>query len=243
MKISHLLLPVLLGGSLATIHLLPAAGEMAASAVNMKLPEQTGKWVLKPIPVSEEETKILAADTKFSKAICLRARPGEIDLASGLAVPDRIDLSVVLSGHDLNNSIHRPERCMPSQGHSISSSSNVELKLPDGRHFTTRRLLSVQSIPTNEEKTEFVSFNCVTYYFFVGHHSITQDHLERTLVDMKDRLLHGMDQHWAYVTVSMWYGKVPWIDEEIPIEEADAKLTKFLGEFGESQIDWSMIKK
>ncbi len=243
MKIHPLILPVALVAMLATIHLLPAAGEMAKSAVNMDLPATAGDWTFRPIPASAEELAILAADTSFSKAYCLRPREGEIDLASGMAVPDRIDLSVVLSGHDLNNSIHRPERCMPSQGHVIGSSSNVDISLPNGRTFEAKRLLSVQSIPTNEAKTEFVSFNCVTYYFFVGHDSITQDHLKRTLVDMKDRLMFGMDQRWAYVSASMWYGKVPWIDEQISIEEADTKLRKFIAEFGMEQIDWNMIGK
>jgi hypothetical protein len=208
----------------------------------MDIPSSAGNWTMRTIPASELELKILAADTRFSKAVCLRPREGEVDLASGLPIPDRIDLSVVLSGHDLNNSIHRPERCMPSQGHVIGSSSNVSFDLPNGRSLTVRRLLSVQSIPTNEERTEFASFNCVTYYFFVGHDSITQDHVKRTLVDMKDRLMRGMDQRWAYVSASMWYGKVPWIEEEVSIGEADAKLRQFITEFGMEQIDWNTIR-
>jgi hypothetical protein len=242
MKSRLVMLPVLLGGLLSTVHLLPKAGEMAASAVKMDLPTSAGAWTLRSIPASERELMILAADTRFSKAICLRPREGEVDLASGLAVPDRIDLSVVLSGHDLNNSIHRPERCMPSQGHVIGSSTNTSFELPNGRKITVRRLLSVQSIPTNESHTEYASFNCVTYYFFVGHHSLTQDHIKRTLMDMQDRLVRGMDQRWAYVSASMWYGKVPWIEKEVSIDEADEKLRQFITDFGMEQIDWDMVK-
>jgi hypothetical protein len=241
MKPSLLVCPLLLGGLLSTVHLLPEAGEMAESAVKMDLPESMGDWAMRSIPASELELNILSEDTRFSKAVCLRPREGEIDLASGLAVPDRIDLSVVLSGHDLNNSIHRPERCMPSQGHVIQSASNARLDLPNGRHITARRLLSVQSIPTNEEHTEYASFNCVTYYFFVGHDSITQDHVKRTLIDMKDRLMLGMDQRWAYVSASMWYGKVPWIEKEVSIEEADEKLGRFICGFATEQIRWDGI--
>ena len=242
MKFMPLILPVLLGGLLATIHLLPQAGEMASSAVKMDLPEAAGNWTLRSQPASEEEVNTLATDTRFSKAVCLRARKGEVDAATGRAIPDRIDLSIVMSGHDLNNSIHRPERCMPSQGHLISNSTNTSFVLSNGRKLTVKRLLSVQSIPTNAAKTEYVSFNCITYYFFVGHNRITQDHLKRTLLDMKDRLLLGMDQHWAYVSASMWYGKVPWIKNEVPIEEADTKLRKFINEFAEEQIDWKMVR-
>ena len=241
MKLQFLILPLLLGGLLSTVHLLPEAGEMASSAVNMDLPSNAGSWTVRSVPASERELMILAADTRFSKAICLRPREGEVDLASGMTIPDRIDLSVVLSGHDLNNSIHRPERCMPSQGHVIGSSKDISFELPNGKTLTVRRLLSVQSIPSNEERTEYASFNCVTYYFFVGHDSITQDHVKRTLIDMKDRLTRGMDQRWAYVSASMWYGKVPWIEDEVAIEEADEKLRQFIIDFGMEQIDWDMI--
>lgn len=243
MKPRYWILPIVLTGLLASIYLLPKAGEMSKSAIEMDLPERAGTWEFRPQPASKVEVETLAPDTKFSKAICFSARPGEIDLATGMAIPDRLDLSVVLSGHDLNNSIHRPERCMPSQGHVITSSSDQELELPNGRKFTVKRLLSTQSIPTNEEQTEHQKFECVTYYFFVGHHQITQDHFARTFYDMKDRLLLGMDQRWAYVSASMWYGKMPWIEEEITVEEADKKLKQFLVDFGETQIDWDMIKQ
>lgn len=181
MKHLYWVLPLLTGSMLASIHMLPEAGEMEKSAIEMDLPEVNAGWIFKKQPASKIETDILAPDTEFSKAVCLRARQGEFDIATGLAVPDRVDLSIVLSGHDLNNSIHRPERCMPSQGHIISETSDVVIRLENGQTITARRLLSVQSIPTNEERTEHENFNCVTYYFFVGNSRITQDHLKRTL--------------------------------------------------------------
>lgn len=241
MKRRFFILPAFVIGALSSIHLLPEAGDMAKSAIRMELPETSGGWLLRPQQPSQVEIETLAKDTEFSKAMCLRAREGEVDIASGLAVPDRVDLSIVLSGHDLNNSIHRPERCMPSQGHVITSSSDVELELSHGKKFAVKRLISVQSIPTNEEHTEHAKYNCVTYYFFVGNRHITQGHYKRTLLDMQDRLLFGMDQRWAYISASMWYGKVPWIAEEVTMEEADAKLKAFLVEFGETQIDWGML--
>ncbi|MGJ8634979.1 MAG: exosortase-associated EpsI family protein, partial [Luteolibacter sp.] len=137
--------------------------------------------------------------------------------------------------------IHRPERCMPSQGHVISSSTNQSIGTFRGKELVAKRLLSVQSIPLNEEKTEYLNFDCVTYYFFVGSHRTTEDHLQRTLLDMKDRLLLGVDQHWAYVSVSMWYGELPWIENKISIDEADTKIKEFISMFAEEQINWDMI--
>ena len=241
MKLNAWWLPLILAGGLSMVYFLPSAGEIANSAVKMELPGSTGGWSFRTQNASEEEVKTLAGDTEFAKAICLRPRPGEVT-DDGQLVPDRVDLSVVLSGTDLNNSIHRPERCMPAQGHSITSSGDVTLKLNNGRDFSAKRLHSVQTVGTQGESSEPVEFKSLTYYFFVGHDQITNDHLERTLIDMKDRLFRGMDQRWAYVSATMMYGKLPWISKEVTIEEADEKLRKFLSEFAKDQVMWEQVK-
>ena len=132
---------------------------------------------------------------------------------------------------------------MPAQGHHINGSSDFNLKLDNGREFAIKRLMTLQHKPVDEEATEFVDINCITYYFFVGHDQVTNDHLKRTIIDMKDRLLRGMDQRWAYVSASMWYGKVPHIQQEIPMEEADRKLRDFLSGFVEKQVNWDQITR
>ena len=48
--------------------------------------------------VSAPGTKLERERSIFSASI--NPREGEINLASGLGIPDRIDLSIVLSGHD-----------------------------------------------------------------------------------------------------------------------------------------------
>lgn len=237
------LLPLILGSGLGAVYILPKAGKTAASAVSMQLPGSANGWEFEKVLASEAEIGTLSKDTEFAKAICLRARPGEVD-ERGYLIPDRIDISVVLSGHDLNNSIHRPERCMPAQGHSIQDSTNVRLKVPAGHEFETKRLRSIQSIKDPKTGNVVADLNCVTYYFFVGHELITNDHLQRTFIDMKDRLVHGRDQRWAYVSASMWFGKIPWIkDKEISEEEADEKLRAFVTGFAEKQIDWDQVGK
>jgi hypothetical protein len=241
MNWSPWILPLFLGVSLSSIYFLPRAGETAQSAVKMELPGAKGGWEFRKIPPSKDEQATLEKDTEFAKAICLKPRPGEISL-DGYLIPDRVDLSVVLSGHDLNSSIHRPERCMPAQGHNITASGPVTLKLPNGRQFETKRLRSVQTIG-GKDGSPVQQFNCITYYFFIGRNRITNDHLERTLVDMKDRLVHGMDQRWAYVSASMWFGNIPWLEEkEISEQEADEKLRAFITQFAEDQISWELVK-
>lgn len=243
MKWNAWLLPVLLGSALGAVYVLPKAGDTAESAVRMELPGSTGGWSFDKLAASQDEIKTLSDDTEFAKAICLRARPGEVN-AEGYLIPDRLDLSVVLSGSDLNNSIHRPERCMPAQGHAITASSDVTLRVANGRLFEVKRLRSVQSLKDPQTGEVKARYNCVTYYFFVGHDRITNDHLERTFIDMKDRLIRGMDQRWAYVSASMWYGKMPWMDgKEVTEAEADQKLRDFLSDFAERQIVWDQVTR
>jgi len=235
------LLPVTLGLGLALIYVLPSVGDIAQSAVIMELPKAKDDWQFQLIPPSEAERRTLASDTEFAKAVCMRPRARSFFDTSDPQF-DRIDFSIVLSGHDLNNSIHRPERCMPAQGHNITESRTVSIELENGRVLTARRLLSVQSIPTNEQRTEFIRLNAITYYFFIGHDRITHDHLARTFIDMKDRLMRGMDQRWAYATTSSWFGKLPWLEDEVTEEAVDAKLIEFIRDIAERQIDWEQVR-
>ncbi len=237
MKAAPLILPVFLATALGSIYFLPRAGEVAQSAIRMDLPLEQGDWLFELEVASEAEKETLAKDTKFSKAICWNPRPGQY-YQNGKNVKDRVDLSVVLSGADINNSIHRPERCMPAQGHNILSSSDRSIKLDNGRIIQVKRLHSVQSLPKNKERTEFVELDTVTYYFFVGHDLITNDHLGRTFADMKDRLLKGMDQRWAYVSTSMWFGDLVGLNEA----DAEVKLTDFVKRFSEDQINWDQVQ-
>ena len=238
------LLPLFLGGALSAVYMLPKVGAVAQSAVNMTLPDASGEWSFDKQYATEAEIKTLKPDTEFSKATCFSPRLGETN-RYGNPVADVVQLSIVLSGADINNSIHRPERCMPAQGHNITSSSGRTLKLPNGRQFPVTRLVSIQSVrnQANKEREEYLKFNCLTYYFFVGHDRVTNGHWARTMLDIKDRLVHGMDQRWAYASVSMWYGKVPYMEQQVSMAEADAKLQKFLTEFSEKQIAWDQITR
>jgi len=236
-----LILPVMLAAGLGAIYFLPSAGAVADAAIKMELPQEDGGWIFRKNLPSKEELQALAKDTEFSKATCFRARPGEFT-KEGYRNADLLDLSIVLSGYDLNNSIHRPERCMPAQGHDILSGSDVRIQLSNGRELTARRLLSTRKIPASESG-ETRDLRCVTYYFFVGHDRVTHSHLQRTFIDMKDRILKGQDQRWAYASLSMCFGRMPWYeDAEITEEEADRKVQRFLKEFAEKQINWQQVQ-
>jgi len=181
----------------------------------------------------------VAKDTVFSKAACLREKPGERSFFQTDIPVQRADISIVLSGHDLANSIHRPERCMPAQGHEIRSSEKQKVEVAGHGVFPARRLLSTKEKIEGGKKT---IYNFVTYYFFVGHDRITEDHTRRTLFDISDRLFKGQAQRWAYVSVSMEYRADKSGDSSLSdVAGADLALRQMMSDLAAGNIDWKQI--
>jgi EpsI family protein len=235
------MLPVLLGVLLGAVYVLPERGRVAESAVRMDLPMTLGDWRGKKIAVSQQELDILNPDTKFAKADYNRAL-GILPLPGKYQDFDRINVSVVLSGYDINNSIHRPERCLPAQGHTIYSSTETVIDLPNGRKLPVRRLQTKQKIRIGKGSDEIAVVDSLLFYFFVGHDQVTNDHYKRTFIDMRDRLFKGQDQRWAYVTLSTTMGEVPWSPRAVSPKEAEAMLTKFCKQIAIEIIDWDQVK-
>lgn len=238
------ILAAILGAGLSSIFILPPF-KVTESAMRMEIPSDLGGWTTERLDPTEQEIGSLAKDTRFSKARCIQVREGEYD-SIGRRLADMAELSIVLSGEDLANSIHRPERCMGAQGHSIYGSEKTALDIPGSGTLPTRRLLSKLKLPTGESKDDFIEVNYLTYYFFVGHETITESHSQRTLVDMQDRLKKGQAQKWAYVLVSMPFkagSEAPGsgLDRLPGLEMADAKVRALLGDISAKNIDWQQI--
>lgn len=241
MKRAFFLLLFLLA-TLSTAFLLPPF-KNTGSAIDMSLPERMEGWMCETYDASKKERAILAKDTDFSKAICRRVRWEQPSTLGAPTPVDVADLSIVLSGHDLANSIHRPERCMPTQGHKIYGSSKSRIEIPGHGSVPVRRLLSVQEIVRGEEPNVTVTrHDALTYYFFVGNESITESHTRRTLIDMGDRLKKGEAQRWAYVSASMWFSPEA-NDMNLPdMETADRKLRELIGSLSARNINWGQIR-
>lgn len=233
---------VLLAAVMAAIYVMPPF-QAVPSAMNMELDDFLGSWETRTYPPSELELKILAGDTKFTKALCYRRRFEEISL-TGEVPTDVIDLSVVLSGHDLANSIHRPERCMVAQGHRGLEVTRSTIETDAGHVLPVTRIVSKQDLGHGPpEDRQFVTRDCMTYYFFVGNDQVTEDHTTRTLIDIKDRVLSGEAQRWAYVSATMTYldagkrrpGGPP------DFELAEKKIRQLLAELADANIDWNQV--
>jgi hypothetical protein len=226
-------LAVLLALGFSTIWLLPKAGSMKLSRLERNLPMRFDTMHGRKKEVTGEELKILAKDTEFE-------RIEYFDMDNPNRPP--VEVSVVFSGKDINNSIHRPERCLNSQGWNFTKQRTIVMKgaLPNGEDLPMREIVCDQTI-TREGKS--IKVRRVQYYTFLGHKVITEDHYARTLQDMKDRLFKGYDQQWAYATFSMpvtdVYAEQGLIKPEaaFTLEQSEKMLEEFIRKLAPLVID------
>ncbi|MEA3207918.1 MAG: hypothetical protein QOE70_975 [Chthoniobacter sp.] len=182
------LLVVLLAG-LGSVVALPKAPAIQPVGIQLELPQFIGGWYGRDLEISEKERLVLGAETEFARRAYRNGRG------------DEIQVTIVLSGHDMNTSIHRPERCLPAQGWTIADKRSVALLIPDRGVLSATRLHNLRPIH-NDAGTASLSLFNLNYYWFVGYTDVTGSHWGRTWIDMTDRLFKGYNQRWAYVTVS-----------------------------------------
>ena len=170
------------------VFLLPHASQSSPAGIALTLPNYIGDWIGEEGTVTDREREVLAKDTQF-------ARKNYTNVAG-----DRISVSIILSGDDMTNSIHRPERCLPAQGWTVQSSEKKVLPIANDRELGMTKLRNVRTVELLDKSR--VALHNINYYWFVGYHDMTPSHLTRTGLDLRDRLLHGYNQRWAYVTVT-----------------------------------------
>lgn len=232
-----LLLPFLLAVTLGGIYLMPRQGEVQESSISMDLPTGMNPdgWHGTRRQESEEERALLAADTEFSKADYMQELPISVNEPETAPVLCRV--SIVKSGHDLNNSIHRPERCLPSQGHFNLTGTTVKVPVEGHGTITMTKLKSQQNITPGQPHPTIL--DSMHYYVFIGHHHMTEDHLARTLTDMKDRVLYGVDQRWCYFQISTAYGdKI-----KVPEEKARKQTERLISQLLSRLVKWDELDR
>ena len=141
-----LIIPFLLAVMLGGTYLMPRRGEVQDSSISMDLPTGMNPygWHGTRRQESEQERGILAPATEFSKADYVQELPISLDATETVPVLCRV--SIVKSGHDLNNSIHRPERCLPAQGHFNLTGTTVDVPVEGRGTIRMTKLKSQQNI-------------------------------------------------------------------------------------------------
>lgn len=230
-RLTHILPPLVVCLLLSLIPLMPEEVTLLPSAANPELPlnYDLSGWHGTKTQESEKERAILSADTRFSKAIYKYVNPISYELEE-----PAINVSFVYSGSDLNESIHRPERCLPAQGHLDLNGSNKKITLSDGQELTFRRLGS-RTLIDNKPGNHIYHIH---YYVFVGSDIICSSHLVRTAKDIWDRIATGRVQRWAYIQIGTHWGESVGISEQ----QAENHLRSLIRDLVPGQIDWNAIK-
>ena len=225
--ISALLPPALLALLLSSVFILPRHEALVESSISPDLPVgyDLAGWHGKKIQESEVERTSLAADTRFSKAQYTQPRRVFWEQEK-----PPVEVSIVYSGSDMNSSIHRPERCLPSQGHLNLRGSTSEITLADGRLLSVTRLTSQVQLPGERKQT----INFINYYVFIGHGTIHHSHLGRTAQDIYDRIAKGYVQRWAYFQAGSYWSPELGISES----EADKHIRDLISDLLPGQINW-----
>jgi len=155
--------------------------------IELKLPETLSAWSGTDGEITREEIEILGEGTEFARKI----------YTNGLG--DQLLVTIVLSGHDMNTSIHRPERCLVAQGWSLTNSPTVWVEVPGRGQLATKALKVVKMVKADDGRQ--IPLTNLNYYWFTGHSGTTASHFDRWLIDKGDRLFRGYNQRWAYFTV------------------------------------------
>jgi Protein of unknown function (DUF3485) len=213
---------------LSGVFLLPKSAAQPFG-VKLELPATIGDWWGTEAEVLQKERDTLGPSTEFARKSYKNHMHEKLPGYSLL-------VSMVLSGHDMSNSIHRPERCLSAQGWSVLDSEVVNIGVPGKGAFPATRLYN-RSVMTGrdgkpiEKDGKPVIQNAYSYYWFVGENEITSSHWGRFFQDNSDRLFRGVNQRWAFITVT---GKIAIGTNAEPdprlSAEVDRTLRKFISE-------------
>ena len=256
-RLAWLLVAVVSLPSLAFVLPRRAARE---AAIRMTLPAELPsdllqRWKAFELEVSKAEHEKLAEDTEFEKKNYILC--DYLDDRQGINGWHAVQASIVMSGHDLNDSIHRPERCLPAQGFKELKLTPLTIRTPNGV-VPVSRISCYLEQPDKAGKVVMgkngqpIRIRHVFYYWFVGSHNLTASHYERTFTDMKDRLLGGFEQRWAYVLLGgavtdnlveeRLLGGDPAYPNGRSEAETNALLQKLVEAISREAIQWDRIK-
>lgn len=232
LKILSALAPALvLGAILSLSFLIPEKAELQASSISIELPlrfDLSGWYGIKR-QESPDERRVLAADTLFSKADYRLLYSDDWDKQ----MPD-VHVSLVFSGNDMNQSIHRPEMCLPGQGHLNLKATDTKLLLNNGKEVKFTRLTTFRRNPDIPDK----KLHYIHYYTFIGKGHIQHSHMQRMLCDILDRTLKGKVQRWAYCQIGTYWSPHLGITQE----DADKLIQKLISQLLPEIINWEEIE-
>jgi len=169
--------------------LVPEPTGGGAAGVVMELPYHVGPLYAFSQEITKAEHDILPPDTTFARKAYGTTSSDPLD---------RITCSIVLSGRE-KRSIHRPERCLPSQGWRIDGSQVITVPLESGHSLDVMALEMEHPVLFKDGRS--TSLKSHFLYWFVAQDATTPYQFERILLTNWDLLFHRETKRWAYVFV------------------------------------------
>lgn len=226
-------------GAIAAVHFTGTPSVVGEPAIRLELPASVGAWTGTDVFFCQKEECMhsFTADDLDDETTCPRCG-GDIDTVSlpeklGLpedtvivrkqyALPsgEQIFVTVVLTGAR-RSSIHRPQWCLPGQGHTIESSRVIEVP------FEKRGPLSVMLLdltrPVRSASGREQNRTSSYAYWFVGKEHETPYHLQRLIWMAADNIFLGASYRWAFISVAA--SRMEGSDRHVK------KMSSFIAEF------------
>jgi len=187
-----LVLLLIVAGGMSVVFLLPKSYNQPYGIV-LNLPDYVGEWFGKKQDVTKKEREVLGKETEFARSLYHNPYSKIKDYG-------RLQVSIVLSGHDMSNSIHRPERCLTAQGWNLLKKTSTNIDVGNKGSFPITELYCSRVFTNNEGKN--LETKSITCYWFAGAEEITGSHWSRWFIDNRDRFTKGVNQRWAFVLVT-----------------------------------------
>ncbi len=162
---------------------LPNDQRWSGNLSEVKIPDVCPKCNGRLYTMSKEEFDVLPKDTTFIKSSYTNETGG------------RVFVSIVLSGAE-RGSIHRPQRCLPGQGHKNLAEHTMTVPLND-KEISLRVIES--DVMGYDQK---VAYNSYYAYWFAGLDRETSSHYMRMFWLAWDRVVRSQAHRWAYISVS-----------------------------------------
>lgn len=212
----YVVLIVLLAGVLALTALGGKVSRVSEAGIVMQLPERMGEWVGVRMPITEVEQRGLPKDTEFERKLYRDARGNEIYC------------SIVMAGKDAR-SIHRPETCLPAQGWEVLDGRYEDVPV-DASGVARLRARALKILRRSQGDGTDTRMERLNYYWFMGKDRVTASHIQRIIWNSYDRIVHGVNHRWAYITVTATVARGRSAAETAANEEATrAAVREFIG--------------
>jgi Protein of unknown function (DUF3485) len=155
--------------------------------MKINLPEQAAGFTSTNVPEPEVVLGYLPKDTSYAERL--------------YTAPDgfHVQGTIILMGAD-RTSIHRPEFCLPGQGFQINSKTvvNISIERPHPYKLPVMKWDISKSVQTADGQKENIGGLYV--FWFVAHNEESTGIVPMQLEMMRDQLLTGVLQRWAYIS-------------------------------------------